>query len=888
MEKNIIIPKNEKRIFTGGKLANDIKYMAINDNDLDMTSVVVTVNIGSLAEDADLKYQGLAHFLEHMLFLGSVKYPKMDEYNNLINSNGGSSNAYTENTKTTYHFSIYNNFLDKALDIFSRFFIDPLFNPEFVNKELQAVHSEHSKNINNDGWCSDYFKDIISKKDSIINRFKTGNLSSLDKPGIRDEMIKFYNKYYIPSNISIVTTSSLDNDVMTDKINKTFGNIPKKTEQNIIINKPLYPSGNQYYFLKSNDDIYKLTYIWEIPHTDNFKDTHLPWIITSVINSKNENSLKQFLIKKGLIKGISSYVVSYGSIILDIYMHDFHNWQEIDSYIRHYINSLQNHNWYDIIDYYKKKDKIYFDYSSKEESLNLALFISSNIFDYPIEKVYSGPSIVENIDDKGMIRLLANLNFDNNKIILSSKEKPITSSIIFKDEYREPYYNLIYYSIELKFIEPQKIYYEIITENEFLDTKPELILNLDDTINPTLVSNYGGKVWFGNISKFNETIIEANLIFTNLQFIFDMKNLIDINLFLSYLQSKVREKFNLPFEIGFHSSLTFKESTSQIILEVSGYNDKFNLLFNQIVEYIKSFSYDSHDVEMLNSLIKRMLDSYTNMTTNTPYLYVGYIENLSINKYSYKREDIISYLKSINVSTFVNRINELKNLIFYQSKFTSFIYGNIDYNSLFKNENQLVLDFPSIEKPRNILKLKKSIQVTHPNSKETNNYVKFAYYIGSFDPINNLLLLVLSIGFSNLFYSDLRSKQQFGYIVHAGISGYQKNYYFEEIIQSEKSIEDIEKAILKFNNGFLDLIDEIEFNKFVESAKNIIEEKDTQMSDLINRFLSEIVENTFIFNRKQLLLNQIKNIDYQTYKNFYKNKIINGKLSKIIIKVINK
>ena len=83
-----------------------------------MTSVVVTVNIGSLAEDSELKFQGLAHFLEHMLFLGSVKYPEMNEYNNLIHSNGGNSNAYTENTRTTYHFSIYNKFLDKALDIF--------------------------------------------------------------------------------------------------------------------------------------------------------------------------------------------------------------------------------------------------------------------------------------------------------------------------------------------------------------------------------------------------------------------------------------------------------------------------------------------------------------------------------------------------------------------------------------------------------------------------------------------------------------------------------------------------------------------------------------------------------------------------------------------------
>ena len=170
---NIIIPKNEKRIINGGKIENGIRYININDKDLDMTTIVVCVEIGSLAES--LEYQGLAHFLEHMLFLGSKKYPDATAFHNLIASNGGNSNAFTEPTRTTYHLSVYNKFLDKALDMFSRFFIDPLFDPESVKKEIQAVHSEHSKNINSDGWITDYFVDIISKKSSIVNRFSQLN-----------------------------------------------------------------------------------------------------------------------------------------------------------------------------------------------------------------------------------------------------------------------------------------------------------------------------------------------------------------------------------------------------------------------------------------------------------------------------------------------------------------------------------------------------------------------------------------------------------------------------------------------------------------------------------------------------------------------------------------
>lgn len=876
----IIIPKNEKRTIIGGTLSNEIKYITINDPNLDTTSVVVTVNIGSLAEDKELKFQGLAHFLEHMLFLGSKKYPGIDTYNNLISSNGGTSNAYTENTRTTYHFSIYNNVLDNALDIFSRFFIDPLFDIDSVNKELNAVHSEHSKNINHDGWRGDYFKDIISKKGSIINRFKTGNLSSLKKDGIREAMIEFYNKYYIPSNTSVIIASSLDNNQLYEKINKTFGNIQAKPKINITIEKPLYNPGIESFYLKSVDDIYKISYLWEINKTDYYKNTHLPWILSGVILSGNENSFKKFMIKKGLIKGLGCQVFQHGVIMVDIYLTNFDNLEVVNNYFVYYIKSLRNHNWYNIINYNKKKDELFFNYSSKDDSLDLSLFFSTNIFEYPIEKVWYSSSIVENIDTEGMIDLIDKLSFNDVKIIITSKNKPEKKYIRYISNHNEPYYTLNYSKIDLNFNNDLIPFeYEIISDNVYLNTSPKLIKNLDDNINPKLVSRYGSKVWFGNISKFNETIILSNLIFTNLQFIFDIKNYIEIQLFLSYVQTKINEYFNLPFEIGFVASLKFNESSSQIILEISGYNHNYNLFFNEVIDYIINFKYDELDYDILNTKIKNTMENYKNMNTNTPYIYAGYIEDLNINSYSYTREDAIEYLKSLNITNFITRIREFKNLIFYQSKFTSFIYGNVEYNTLFNSDNNLKLDFPSIEKPRNILKLRTNVSVIHPNPKETNNFIKYSYFIGNFNPLNNLYLLILSVGFSNTFYTELRSKQQFGYIVYAGVSGYQRKYYFQQVIQSDKSIDEIKSAINKFNNEYLNMIEEKDFNKFVESAKNILNEKETKMSDLINRFYGEILDNSFIFNRKQLLINQLKNVTYEKFKLFYKEKILNGKIS---------
>ena len=67
--------------------------------------------------------QGMAHYLEHMLFMGSEKYPSENEYDSFLSQNGGSSNAYTDCEVTNYHLEVPQEHLHKALDIFAQFFI---------------------------------------------------------------------------------------------------------------------------------------------------------------------------------------------------------------------------------------------------------------------------------------------------------------------------------------------------------------------------------------------------------------------------------------------------------------------------------------------------------------------------------------------------------------------------------------------------------------------------------------------------------------------------------------------------------------------------------------------------------------------------------------------
>lgn len=118
----------------------------------------------------------MAHFLEHMLFLGTEKYPKDDEYQKFISANGGSSNAYTSMEETVYYFDVLSSKLEPALDRFAQFFIAPLFTEDATNREMNAVNSENQKNLQVDSWRSFQLIKHLSNPAHRFNSFGSGNL----------------------------------------------------------------------------------------------------------------------------------------------------------------------------------------------------------------------------------------------------------------------------------------------------------------------------------------------------------------------------------------------------------------------------------------------------------------------------------------------------------------------------------------------------------------------------------------------------------------------------------------------------------------------------------------------------------------------------------------
>ena len=186
----------DRRSFRGLQLSNGLRVLLCSDPEASKAAASMNVAVGSMANPEE--WPGLAHFCEHMLFLGTKRFPAEGEFERYISSNGGSNNAFTGAEDTNYYFDCGGDALAGALERFSGFFSEPLFTSSGTLREVQAIDSEHSKNLQSDFWRSDAVLRRRARPDHPYSRFFTGNKETLrgGDANARAALLAFWGRYY--------------------------------------------------------------------------------------------------------------------------------------------------------------------------------------------------------------------------------------------------------------------------------------------------------------------------------------------------------------------------------------------------------------------------------------------------------------------------------------------------------------------------------------------------------------------------------------------------------------------------------------------------------------------------------------------------------------------
>lgn len=232
----INVSPNDQREYRAITLENGVRMVLVHDPEAEKSGAALAVYAGSMQNpDSQL---GLAHYLEHMLFLGTEKYPDPDEYGEFMAQNGGMHNAYTADDHTNYMLEVNNDALPEALDRFADFFKAPMFYPEYAEKEVNAVDSEWSMRRASDGYILFALNNILMNPEHPIARFRIGNnetLSDKEDSKLHDEMLAFYERYYSANLMTASVVSNRPLDELEALAREAFADIPNRNVEAPVI-----------------------------------------------------------------------------------------------------------------------------------------------------------------------------------------------------------------------------------------------------------------------------------------------------------------------------------------------------------------------------------------------------------------------------------------------------------------------------------------------------------------------------------------------------------------------------------------------------------------------------------------------------------------------------
>jgi zinc protease len=200
-------------------LSNGMRIILLEKHANPMIACMVYVNAGSKYEtDSN---NGVTHFLEHLLFDGTKTKSRTDITEG-IKSKGGYINAFTQKELTCYMVLMPKEFIENGLDVQSDMLFNSIFPDTELAKEKKIVIEEIKKDEDNIDYQVEKFFDDEVYKGTSYARPVLGNENTISTIS-KEEIIKYYNTYYEPSNMIALVIGDFQTEEMKKLLEKYFG-----------------------------------------------------------------------------------------------------------------------------------------------------------------------------------------------------------------------------------------------------------------------------------------------------------------------------------------------------------------------------------------------------------------------------------------------------------------------------------------------------------------------------------------------------------------------------------------------------------------------------------------------------------------------------------------
>lgn len=876
-------------------LDNGLKVVLVSDPATDKAAASLDVNVGS-GSDPEGR-EGLAHFLEHMLFLGTEKFPDAAEYKEFTAAHGGRDNAYTSYDHTNYFFDIDKDHLEPALDRFSQFFIAPTFTPKYVSRERQVVHSEYTSKFKSDGRRSFYAKKQAMNPDHPYTRFSVGNnetLADLADDSIRDELIRFYRAHYSANIMALAVVGKEPLAQLRQWVIEKFSDIPNTGKSRLEVDAPLFASGQ----LPARVNIIPvkdrrgLSLTFPVPPVDQHRRSKPTLFISHLLGHEGKGSLLSLLKEKGWSDGLSSGLgvrhpnSATMSVSVKLTPAGLEHVDEVVAYVFRYIELMRESGiskW--TFDEQRKLAEMRFLYAEKLDPISLARSLSNDFHSLPADELLRGRYSLDEFDPGLVQEYLGYMRPDN--VLLTVMAKGLDT------DQRTDWYSVDY---SIRPIEKK-------TLARWRSPSPELALALPDpnsfvpenlaleTDAPTggvpevLVQRAGFELWHQLDTEFNLPL--ANFYFSVRSPVANdsARHAVLTSLYVRLVNDQLTE-FSYDADLAGLSYSLYKHVRG-FTVRVSGYDDKQTVLVERIVDALRHPKIADDRFEIAK---ENMIRGLRNARKDSPYrLAIGEV-HLLLTEPSWSEEELLAAIGEVRVDDVRRFVPQLLG----ELDVIALAHGNVDRASAVALagivEQGLVEPAKPVSVPSGrVVKLASGDSYARDVDNTQDDSAVAIYYQGpdkKFSSRARVALLVNMIG--PAFFEALRTEKELGYIVFASSMSILERPGIAFVVQSPIAdpgalLHHVETFLEEYGEKVAEL-DQATFEQHRTALLNNLLEADSTLDERTQRYWNELDRKHYAFDLRENLAAAIKEVSLADFRASYENLLRSHKSKRLIVR----
>lgn len=209
--------------FRSSTLENGLRIVTASSVDARSLTVNIAVGTGSRYEDYKTN-GGVSHFLEHLLFKGSKRFPTAEAIAEAVDAVGGYNNAYTGEDLTSFYIKVPKQYGSLAVDILCDMIKNPLIDEEELDRERGVIIEE--MNVFRDDpprFIGTLIPDLIYPNNPL-GRDIIGSEHIINTIS-RQQIMDYLKAHYRPNNLVVAAAGAVDHDKLVDQVRRLAGDM---------------------------------------------------------------------------------------------------------------------------------------------------------------------------------------------------------------------------------------------------------------------------------------------------------------------------------------------------------------------------------------------------------------------------------------------------------------------------------------------------------------------------------------------------------------------------------------------------------------------------------------------------------------------------------------